>query len=111
MKLTKTYLKKLIKEELESTSNTHNFRFYYYSDRYKGFGDAGTAFFLVNVPEGETETKDGKVMPSEEALEALYRISEEEPEKIDYHHITHGIEHLGNKEPEIPEIIDYVRLK
>ena len=45
MKLTKTYLKKLIKEEFESIGDTHNFRFYYYSDRYKGRGDAGTAFF------------------------------------------------------------------
>jgi len=99
MKLTKTYLKKLIKEELESTSNTHNFRFYNYSDRYRRFGDAGTAFFLVNVPESETVTKDGKVMPSEKVLD-----------KTDYHHMDTGIEHLGNKEPEIPEIIDYVRL-
>jgi len=100
MKLTKTYLKKLIKEELESTSNTHNFRFYKYSDVYKGWGDAGTAFFLVNVPESETVTKDGKVMPSEKVLD-----------KTDYHFMDTGIEHLGNKEPELPKIIDYVTLK
>ena len=96
MKLTKTYLKKLIKEELESTSNTHNFRFFYWRDVDKGWGDAGTAFFLVNVPESETVTKNGKVMPSEKALE-----------KTDYHHIEHGIQHLGNKEPEVPEIIPF----
>ena len=96
MKLTKTYLKKLIKEELESTSNTHNFRFYNYSDIYKGFGDAGTAFFLVNVPESETVIKNGKVMPSEKALE-----------KTRYSPLKHGIQHLGNKESEVPEIISF----
>jgi len=100
MKLTKTYLKKLIKEEIESSSDTHNFRFFYWRDIDRGFGDAGTAFFLVNVPESETVTKDGKVMPSEKVLD-----------KTDYHFMDTGIEHLGNKEPELPKIIDYVTLK
>ena len=66
MKITKTQLKQIIKEELEATldpldkgldeNRTYNFEVYY-SDHLSGRKQS-TAYYLINVPYSELDTKE-----------------------------------------------------
>jgi len=51
MKITKTRLKEIIKEELEggAAGKTYSFRIYKYRQLDKGLGDAGTFDFLEDL--------------------------------------------------------------